>query len=75
MNFEIREQDSIGKLLGVIEAPIFFEAARLAAARFFKKPMATRETGWQGAAGVWAARGSVDDPPTSERRFWVGVAP
>jgi hypothetical protein len=71
MRFDIRAEDSVGALIGLIEAPSFFEAAQRAAGKYFKKPLAIRETGRAGGAGIYSARSSVDDPPVSATRFHV----
>jgi hypothetical protein len=53
--FEIRRgHDSLGDLLGVVEADNVFRAAEMAVAKFFKRQTATRETGWGGGPGAWS---------------------
>jgi hypothetical protein len=72
LRFDIRVDDSLGKLLAVVEAPGYHEAAQQAAKQVFNLPLATRETGWIGRSGRWAARASLDDPPT--KIFYVGLS-
>lgn len=51
--FEIRcGIDSLGDLLGIVEADNVFRAAEEGARRFFKDT-AVRETGWGGTSGSW----------------------
>lgn len=71
MKFDIRLTDSLGRLLGVLDAENYHEAAQKAAAQYFSATFATRETGWGGRSGNWVARSSNDDPPT--KSFWVGL--
>jgi hypothetical protein len=72
MIYDIRARDSGGTLLTSVEAATYFEAAQQAAQRLFKKPIAIRQSGWGGRAGVFSARSSVDDPPMIAGLFHVG---
>ena len=71
--FEIREgQDSLGPLLGVVEAEIIFRAAEQAAVKFFGGAPITRETGWGGSPGSWRVGNFQPTKRKPAVFFWVG---
>jgi hypothetical protein len=70
-HFEVRYQDSLGALLGTVEADNCFRAAELACVKFFGGVAALRETGWGGGSGTWKTI-------TTKKKqiiFWLGEPP
>lgn len=54
MRFEVSEVES-GNIIGIVDADNYVAAALSAAAEFFSKETARRETGWAGHPGEFAA--------------------
>jgi hypothetical protein len=68
--FEVRHEDSIGALIGTVEADNCFRAAELACMKFFGGVTALRETGWGGGSGTWKTLGVKKKTIV----FWLGEA-